>query len=427
MNTVEALLARVLGLDPASLGTAAVRDLIEARLRARGASDEASYLRLLETDKEELEQLLEAAVVHETWFFREPAAFDCLRDFALQRAARGARSLRILSVPCSTGEEPYSIAMTLLDAGLAPSSLSIEAVDVSEPALAAARRGVYGRNSFRGGKRPKEAHFTTRGTSFALRETVRRTVRFSGGNLLDPALFRGAEFDVVFCKNLLIYLDRAARKAALQTIDRLLAKDGILFAGHSESPEYMALGFERFGESGSFAFRRPTERPAVPTARPSARKRSSLPARPLPARTASPRPAPLRPAPRSSVEMAAVRQRVQLAAVRPSADTTPREDLAKARALADRGSVAEATLVCEAYLKCDAENAEAHCLLGLLKQASGDLTTARKSLERAVYLDPENHEALVHLALLHDQLGDRAAGAQLRRRADRCLRRKAQP
>lgn len=134
MRSVEELLARVLGLDPQSLGTAAVRDLIEGRLRARGTSDEAAYLRLIESDKEELEQLLEAAVVHETWFFREPAAFDCLRDFAQKRVARGARTLRVLSVPCSTGEEPYSIAMTLLDAGFGPAAFSIDALDVSEPA-----------------------------------------------------------------------------------------------------------------------------------------------------------------------------------------------------------------------------------------------------------------------------------------------------
>lgn len=413
MSRVEALLARVLGLDPASLGTAAVRDLVDTRLRARGASDEGSYLRLLETDKDELECLLEAAVVHETWFFREPAAFDCLRDFALQRAARGS-ALRILSVPCSTGEEPYSIAMTLLDAGLLPTSFAIEAVDVSEPALAAARRAVYGKNSFRGGQKPKEAHFITRGASAELRESVRKTVRFSAGNLLDPALFAGTSFDVVFCKNLLIYLDRSARKTALATIGRLLAPDALLFAGHSESPEYMALGFERFGESGSFAFRRSQPKAPRTSARPSARtkRRSSLPA--------APRPAPARATP----------ARVKSARPRPAPKAVvaePREDLSKARVLADRGSVIEATRLCEAHLKRDAQNAEAHCLLGLLKQSAGDLTAARASLERAIYLDPENHEALVHLGLLHAKLGDRAAAEQLKRRADRCLRRKAQP
>jgi chemotaxis protein methyltransferase WspC len=405
MSQVEALLARVLGLDPASLGTQAVRELVEARLRARGSTDEASYVRLLQTDEEELETLLESAVVHETWFFREPAAFECLRDFALQRAARGAGRLRVLSVPCSTGEEPYSIAMTLLDAGLAPSAFTIEAVDVSEPALAAARRGVYGKNSFRGGQTGKDKHFRVRGTSFELSEEVRRAVHFGKDNLLDPQLFTGSQFDVVFCKNLLIYLDRRSRNAALGTIDRMLANDGVLFAGHSESQEYISRGYERFGESGTFAFRRP--KPAMP--------RTNAPATPRfqPVRPSTPRPVspPAAPAAKAS---------------RPKRASLD-EDLATARSLADRGAVVEAIRACEAYLKRDAESAEAHCLLGLLRQSSGDLAAARVSLERAVYLDSDSHEALVHLALLHDTLGDHTLAAQLKRRAERRLGRKAQP
>jgi chemotaxis protein methyltransferase WspC len=409
VSQVEALLARVLGLDPASLGTTAVRELVDGRLRARGASDEATYLRMLETDKDELEQLLEAAVVHETWFFREPVAFECLKAFAEQRASRGAPALRVLSVPCSTGEEPYSIAMTLLDAGLATSAFAIEAVDVSEPALAAARRAVYGKNSFRGGQKANEAYFAARGSTFELRESVRRAVRFSAGNLLDPTLFPGQTFDVVFCKNLLIYLDRAARKTAVATIARLLAPAGLLFAGHSESQEYLSLGFERFGESGSFAFRRP-----APDAARSAAFAALAPS-PAPARRAA------------AVRPAAPRKPAVPPATKAPERPAPREDLATARALADRGAAVDAMRVCETYLKRDAENAEAHCLLGLLKQSSGDLAAARANLERAVYLDPESHEALVHLALLHEQLGDRGAAAQLRRRAERCLRRKAQP
>jgi chemotaxis protein methyltransferase WspC len=405
VSQVEALLARVLGLDPASLGTQAVRELVEARLRARGSVDETSYVRLLQTDEEELETLLESAVVHETWFFREPAAFECLRDFALQRAARGAGRLRVLSVPCSTGEEPYSIAMTLLDAGLSPPAFAIEAVDVSEPALAAARRGVYGKNSFRGGQTAKDRYFQARGTSFELSEEVQRAVHFAKGNLLDPQLFTGSQFDVVFCKNLLIYLDRKARKAALATLERVLASDGVLFAGHSESQEYISLGFERFGESGTFAFRR--SKPTVP------RTSASALAQLQPATPPPPRPVPPRTAPAPK-------------ALRPKS-TSPGEDLAKARSLADRGSVSEATRACEAYLKRDAESAEAHCLLGLLRQSSGDLAAARVSLERAVYLDPDSHEALVHLALLHDQLGDHTLAAQLKRRAERRLGRKTQP
>ena len=243
------LLKRRIGLDCASIGQAAVLRAVRLRMQAIGEKDEAGYWSYLQASEEEIRQLIEAVVVPETWFFRYPESLSALAQLALRRGGE----LRLLSLPCSTGEEPYSIAMALLDAGLPPSAFRIDAVDVSERALEQARIGRYGRNAFRGGEQAfRQRYFSSDGQ---LSRAVMDCVRFVHGNLFDAGLLSALPpYDFVFCRNLLIYFDSATQTRALAVLTRLVRRDGAIFVGPAEASLLTARGHPALPPSRAFAF-----------------------------------------------------------------------------------------------------------------------------------------------------------------------------
>ncbi|MCO6419800.1 hypothetical protein JYK14_27080, partial [Siccirubricoccus sp. KC 17139] len=272
---IESLLKETMGLDAATIGSAAIARAVRARQAACGLEDAAAYAALARESAAELQELIDAVVVPETWFFRDRGAFNAmvqlLRDGALEWSF--GRKLRLLSLPCSTGEEPYSMAMALLDAGFAPDSFLIEAVDVSARSIALAQRAVYGRNAFRGADLAfRDRHFEAVPGGFRPSEAARRSVRFSRGNVFEAATLPGnASQDIVFCRNLLIYFDRPTQEATLQTLHRLLLPGGFLFLGPSETALPSRRDFTWAKLPMAFAFRKAPPGAVLPLARPAAR------------------------------------------------------------------------------------------------------------------------------------------------------------
>ena len=171
-----------------------------------------------------------------------------------------ALPLRILSLPCAAGEEPYSIAIVLTEEGLPARRYQIDAVDISARRLASARRGVYSQNAFRGpGVRIGRVTFKQHPEGYEIDPELRTTVRFIQGSILDPRLLEGSPpYDVVFCRNLLIYLVPPARAALLRRINDVLAPDGVLLIGHADRLDSTEVGrgFVPTGDLGCFAYRR---------------------------------------------------------------------------------------------------------------------------------------------------------------------------
>src|SRR5262249_23285542 len=149
--------------------------------------------------------------------------------------------MQLLSLPCSTGEEAFSIVMTLLDAGLPPDRFRVDAIDVSNQALAFARKGLYSKNAFRGKDLSfRERHFRYAGEDFLLNESIKRQVQFAQQNMLGSEfLAYQARYDVIFFRNLLIYFDRESQEHALQQIDKMLEVGGVLFVGAAEQPIFL--------------------------------------------------------------------------------------------------------------------------------------------------------------------------------------------
>lgn len=401
MKRIEDFLRQEMGLDAGTTSASHVVNAVRRRMAACAQTDIIAYLaRLLESPAEQ-ESLIEEVVVPETWFFREQNAFRALRRFVIRDwlpAVPPGAVLRVLSLPCSTGEEAWSIAMALVDAGLPLRRFHIDAVDISQQALARARRAVYGANSFRGDETGfRERFFTREGERHVLKASLRQQVSFLQGNLLDADFLPGQGlYDVIFCRNLLIYFDHATQVRAVKVLTRLLRPQGVIFVGHAESCLMLDQGYVPLSMPRAFGFRRAAATRAHKwQVQPLASRRKPAPAAP-----------PVAPAKKK-------------AEAKPRVETDPLE---QAFALANEGRLAEAARLCEARLQHDAASVRACYLLGLIHEAAGDVHEAEACLRKAVYLQPDHQEALVHLALLVERRGDGMAARQLRQRASRHAR-----
>ena len=405
MKRVESLLRNRIGLDSASVGSSLIERAVRLRMRELGVSKADDYLEALEVLPEEWNELIEAVVVTETWFFRDREPFPAFVKLVEQEwlPANPGKTLRILSVPCSTGEEPYSLAMALVDAGVPRNQFTIEAIDLSARALERAKRGLYGKNSFRGKALEFRArHFFETEAGFSLRKEICECVQFDRGNLLDANFFEGrAGYDFVFCRNLLIYFDRATQARALKQLHAILGPSGVLFVGPAEMPLISGQGFASANLPMAFACRKVAVTAAPAPARRDAPKKAP---RPLPEVS----PKPVTPKEKPAAKPAATRLAPQPVS----------NDLMTARELADAGKLDEAAALCEAHLKSNGPSAQGFYLLGLVRDAAGD-ANAIHCYRKALYLEPDHYETLLQLALLLEKNGEAEEARTLKRRAQR--------
>jgi chemotaxis protein methyltransferase WspC len=408
-SKIAALLKQAMGLDVATVGRTALDHAVRSQMNLCGLRDSESYWERLQTSKAELQELIEAVVVPETWFFRDREAFNALAKLVVEEwlQAHGGRMLRVLSVPCSSGEEPYSIAMALVDAGVPAGRFCIHAFDISARALALARRAVYGKNSFRGNDLSfRTRHFEATPSGYRLNDGIRQQVDFERGNLFAADLLPGVEiYDVIFCRNLLIYFDRRTQDRAIALLERALTSKGVLFVAPSETGLLLSHDFISTKVPLAFAFRKPGVVAHEPT-----QNAAAAPARrPFAGQSMTPR--------------AAVRHgkgaRDVVAPPAPRPQTEPQSDLDVARRFADEGHFVEAARSCEDSLRLSGPSAEAFYLLGVVRDASGNASEAAACYRKALYLDPNHHQVLIHLALLMEKLGQKSDAQLLRQRARR--------
>ncbi|WP_454773930.1 CheR family methyltransferase [Janthinobacterium tructae] len=406
--TAQALLRRATGL---SVSKAVAERAVGQRMEQTGFRDSAAYLQAL--TPAEMTQLIELVVVPESWLFRDPQAFYATVELVQERWARG-RATRILSIPCAGGEEPYSMAMALRDGGVPKQAFSIDAYDLSPGCIERAQAGVYGRNAFRAQDVAfRERYFThVADDAYRIIDTLREQVTFRQGNLLqfDTATY-SRHYDVIFCRNLLIYFDKPTTRAAIHNLSALLADDGMLLAGYAEVPSFCQNGFAPLQFRQAFALKKEATPPAaviqVAALPPPTRALRSVPP--------APRPAPARAAPAP----AARPRPVPVQAPQPPADL-----LAEARQLADRGQLREAGEKCHAHLARVPEAAEAYFMLGIINELAGKMDLADDYWRRCIYLQPDHYEALCHLSLLAERNGNHTAAATLKARAARIYQRR---
>ncbi len=238
------------------------------RMAATGSRSFASYFARLRGDLDgEVEQFINAFTVNETYFYREDHQLRCLTtDLLAQRVAGRppAQPLRIWSLPCSTGEEPYSIAMWLLDNWAQVDAWDIEIIgsDIDTRVLEAARQGVYGRRALMRLTPDLIARYfdTVDEEHWRIIADLRDSVRFSTVNVMQPEQ-TGAQgrFDVIFCRNMLIYFDDASRRLAAETLFESLLPGGFICLGHTESMSRISPLFEVRRFTDAIVYQRPLE------------------------------------------------------------------------------------------------------------------------------------------------------------------------
>ena len=416
-TAAEDLLRDWIGLDATTIGQASVARAVRDRMAAVGTTDIDAYVAAVRADPAERDRLVEQVIVAESWFFRDRQVFDFIANLAATVAGIPGRSpVRVLCAPCASGEEPTSVAITLLDTGLAPTQFVIDAIDVSHVALERARRGRYSANAFRNADASyRDRWFRMDGSAAVLDERVRGCVRYAWANVLDKGFADGRDpYDVIFCRNLLIYLTPEARATVERTLDRLLRPDGVLVLGAAEPP-IMRGDWIPAGSASVFALRRGVHVPA-------SGGRATVAARPA-------MPMPTTTTPRGGT--ASARTPVAPAvAVGPAADApapTVADVLERAGALANARRHLEALELCEQARPGLPPSPELFFLMGMLHQSLGDGDRAEGCFHKTLYLEPAHEDALLALALLARQRGDLRMAETYRQSAARVVARRGAP
>jgi chemotaxis protein methyltransferase CheR len=216
------------------------------RVTAKGLKTFRDYHQFLKYNRskdQELSDIMDVLTTNETYFFREAfqlKAFseEIVPELVARKGAVGDRSLRIWSAGCSTGEEPYTIAMLLQGVpALAGWRVEIIGTDISQKVLQHARKGVYGRSAFRATEEEYvRRHFTEHEGALRVNDSIREIVTISHLNLFDTTrIALLGRMDVIFCRNVIIYFDQAAKKRVIESFYRSIQPEGYLLLGHSES------------------------------------------------------------------------------------------------------------------------------------------------------------------------------------------------
>jgi chemotaxis protein methyltransferase CheR len=420
--------------------------VVRQRMQATGCQDFAAYDALLTMSSEsskELRAVVEVLTVGETYFFRNGDHFRALVEHALPERLRDARGrpVRVLSAGCASGEEPYTIAILLREhfADLGASEVSVVAVDVNPAAIAKARRAHYSSWSLR--ETPwsiREKYFRGEGAEAVLADDVRAMVTFEERNLFesDPRFWAPTSFDVVFCRNVIIYFGPEKLTEAIARLTYVLASRGFLFLGHSESLRGMTDDFDLLNTHNTFYYQRrdpSLPKPAngaggswtasIERASSRVRQLTSRPPPPLPsdapllspsgAERASGRPDPLQVA-AASIELATELYRQErfadaldlLRALPPAAQSEPGVQVLTAAILINQGELPAAEAICRRVLSVDDLNAGAHYLTALARERGGDLEGAVRHDQMAAYLDATFAMPRLHMGMLARHAGD---------------------
>jgi chemotaxis protein methyltransferase CheR len=237
---------------------------VREHMHERGYTRVNELLRAVRKTNVEYDSLLERMLTQETSFFRYPAVYEAfekrvLPELHVSKFWKNPRTLRVWSAGCSTGEEPYSIAITIADSLSFADAWNVEilATDVGKQALKNAEKGIYsGRSLGSINEKQLAAHFTQVENKFHVKPRLKKMISFAPMNLAAPVYV--GRMDLIFCMNVLIYFTEERRRALVQRFYEALEPGGYLFLGHSESISKMPVKFQAIVLGDCILYRKPT-------------------------------------------------------------------------------------------------------------------------------------------------------------------------
>lgn len=453
LEKIKLMLQRSIGLHSRSIGDASIERAIRYRMSVLNIAGDNEYVAMLQREENEFNELVEEVVVPETWFFRNTSPFDALDSYIPQLTPASGDSpdtpLKILSLPCSTGEEPYSIAMVLMEKGLQGKGFSIDALDISQRAIDKAKRAIYGRNSFREAYRDlQNKYFEAKDSGFRLQQRVKEHVKFSRANIIEDNFENSnRQYDVIFCRNLLIYFDHKTQSEVLEKLHAMLKIGGIIFVGHAESAQLSPRLYQSLDIPMAFAFRAIDDSADVPPVgdfpeiSSMAKQTNTLKDlqstfRDLVNLTEKDQLLATRVAARRSTAAGlstAIKPTRKAASIAKGASNPTDSQgrggekesessfLEKISQLIEQGKLSLAGELAQSCRVAHPDSAEAHYYLGLICHFEGGSGAAESLLKKAIYLDPRHHAAMGLLSLIADSQGDAGQAQAYRRRQQRAI------
>lgn len=411
---------------------------------AAGIPTFGEFLHLLGSEDGEAvrQRLIDAVTIQETHFFRNPPQIRALRTHVLPELIRTAtaadRPLVVWSAGCSTGEEPYTVAMLVRELlpNATPDRIRILGTDISSAALDAARRARYGPRAVQMAEPVDVARWFTRvGEEYVVRDEVRELVEFQRHNLVrDPPPFEPGSVDLLLCRNVTIYFRRQTTKALMRRLHDVLREGGYLFLGHAETLWQMTDAFTLVTLGDAFVYRRlPPEHDGERRILPQ-RRTGAEPVLTERRRRTDRRSGPAHRARLGAVERAPVRSgagprrdggngAADLRVPPTAGDARTADYLAEARGALAAGRYQDAVRAAGAVLKAEPLLAEAHVIHGEALVNLGRDAEAVPQLRQAVYLDPDHAPAHLLLAGALERLGEAAAAGRAYRAAAATVRR----
>jgi len=400
------LIYNATGIDNKTIGNYSYYTAIEKGMRLHNLTDPKLYFDLISQSREALMKLVDEIIVPETWFFRDENAFDALvQHLKKQIAVTRDRPFRVLSLPASTGEEAYSVAIKLHENGFTDAMFSIDAIDISQRNIEYANKGLYRQHSFRRDIADHifDRYFKQIDSLYEVCPSLKKNIVFQTGNIFKIDSYRTKEYyDVILCRNLFIYFDADKKKAAYNKINAVLKDGGLLLIGHSETSIIPSEHFTPCGMPCSFGFIK-SKQPILKSTVKKTRKKW------IPDKFKFKNK--LKPETSNNKVNS---EPVLTERVKP-VENSDAINLQNARKLADRKQYSEALAILKGIHQKD-RTADCFFLEGVIYDAMKLMDEAEKSYRKALFLSPDHKEALLQLAFLMEKKGDKKNHALLTNR-----------